>query len=163
MCKGRKINAVSKDSRKVEEFANLIVKEWPDNDLKEILELPLHKIFIAEDNGSITGGAIICITPKNAYCIAYLLVKEDSRNIGIGSELLEMCKKFASEEDCTRKLELLTEKGNTRRRKFFENHGFSFTREIPNYYEQDEDSTACLYTLKIEPGASSQYESSTKL
>ena len=142
------IKVVSSDSAEVKAFAEMVVKEWPDNILEEVLTLPMHKVFVAVgEDGSIQGGAMICITPKNAYCLAYLLVGESFRYKGIGTSLLEKSKEFSTTENPEMELQLLVERWNDVRRKYYERHGFTFIREIPNYYKEGEDGCACLYAL----------------
>jgi len=143
-----KIKEVSNDSIELKEFAEMVVNEWSDNILEEILSLPIQKTYVAIDKqGIVRGGSVICITPKNAYCLAYHLVQDVFRSHGLGSALLKKCKEFVTTEHPSTELQLLTEKWNERAHRFYEIHGFTFRRDISNYYTEGEDGCACLYVF----------------
>lgn len=96
---------------------------------------PEYRIFVAEDNNIILSAMFVYILPKlpkpngNAKYIAYLtnvFTKEEYRNKGIGTELLNYIKNRLAEQKC----ELIFVWPSENSVKWYSRNGFSEVNEI---------------------------------
>jgi len=146
-----KIISISCFSKEYIELVNLISQKWGESvDEINSISPAIVNIFVVTDNDNdnkVVGGTILCVTPKDALCLAYILVNENYFGKGIGTCLMKECIDFACKEHPDKELQLLAEKWNDKTRKFYEKSGFVFRKEIPDYYP-DHDRIACLYVYE---------------
>lgn len=95
---------------------------------KEVLESPYFRIFVAEDSGVIQGTITIWLRENlfhsgKVALIDELIVGEDSRGQGVGSQLMDHALAHCADMGCE-EVEVSTEMDNQEARDFYLRHGF---------------------------------------
>jgi PhnO protein len=95
---------------------------------KEVLESPYFQIFVAEDSGVIQGTLSIWLRENlfhggQVALIDELIIGEESRGRGIGSQLVDHAVAYCADLGCE-EVEVSTEMGNQSARNFYQKHGF---------------------------------------
>lgn len=142
-------DCLASDSIRLEkELVKLLQKEWPDTPLDTGLdEDNLYCVYVAlSGSGELIGGAIVhshdFLFPPKWLFISFLIVSKSHREKGIGTAILNECKKEVSEMESF-ELALYAERLNKKNRKYYEKNGFVCKWEEPNIYP--DGGYACVY------------------
>jgi len=117
----------------VQELAETVGDTPPDEEavrarLEELLDEPRARVLVAENEGSVVGGASFWIKPDLAHGdtvveVPMLVVAEDHRRAGVGKLLMEEVRNVASDNDASQ-IELVATPANVTAREFYRSLGF---------------------------------------
>lgn len=122
------------------------VCEWGVSGYKEALEKG-YFCLVYEEGSKVIGFIVMRVTMQEAE-ILNLAVKPEFMGCGIGSLLMDECKKIA-EEKGSEVVWLEVRKSNFRAIKFYERHGFFKVFERKNFYSDLEDAVVMRCNLDV--------------
>ncbi|MBR5340681.1 MAG: GNAT family N-acetyltransferase [Erysipelotrichaceae bacterium] len=156
-----KLNRIAIDHRfkEIEKVEKLYIDSFPEDEripFKVLLDiLSVQKIMdIYYDNDQLIGMTYVFTDDKIVY-LSYICIEEEFRNIGYGSEILEILKNDYKDkclvidiEECEENDDIRDEK--RRGRDFYLRHGFVSTGIFYNFYHVDYEILCCNGTVTQE-------------
>jgi len=125
---------------------------YDSNELSYFMNQTGAETIVLEQAGRVAAFLIVEIDHrKRTGTVVTLDVREDSRRLGYGSQLLQKAEEIVSEKDAWQ-FRLQVDVNNTGAITFYEKHGFQITRRLNNYYADGHDAWLMLKTLPQDGG-----------
>lgn len=127
---------------------NTFSDPWSEHSLSVYLPDETHDFFVAVNEAGEVLGYVSFLTVIDEGYINNVAVREDARQLGIGSALVQTCLQRARQRElCFLTLEV--RKSNLPAIALYEKHGFKEVGRRPGYYEKPRED-AILMTLFFE-------------
>jgi [ribosomal protein S18]-alanine N-acetyltransferase len=125
---------------------------YNSNELSYFMNQTGAQTIVLEQGGNVAAFLIVEVDDrKKTGTVVTLDVREESRRLGYGSQLLERAEKIVAEHEAWQ-FRLQVDVNNAGAIRFYERHGFERVRRLNHYYADGHDAWLMIKTLPQDDG-----------